>query len=61
MGLAVCVGWGFPGSSVGKESTYNTGNGGSVPGLGRSPAEGHGSPGQQWRLGTLWTGESGRL
>ena len=44
MGLAICVGWGFPGSSVGKESTYNTGNGGSVPGLGRSPAEGHGNP-----------------
>ena len=30
---------GFPGSSVGKESTYNAGDPGSTPGLGRSSGE----------------------
>ena len=35
---------GFPGGSVGKESTYNEGDLGSVPGLGRSPGGGHGNP-----------------
>ena len=34
----------FPGSSVGKESTCNTGDPGSIPGLGRSPGEGLGCP-----------------
>ena len=34
----------FPGGSDGKESTCNTGDLGSVPGSGRSPAEGHGNP-----------------
>ena len=33
---------GFPDSSVGKESTCNVGDLGSIPGLGRSPAEGKG-------------------
>ena len=36
--------WGFPGGSVGKESAWNegdTGDMGSVPGLGRSPGGGH--------------------
>ena len=32
--------WGFPGGSDSKESACNVGNLGSVPGLGRSPAEG---------------------
>ena len=32
------------GSSVGKESTCNTGDPGSIPGLGRSPGEGGGYP-----------------
>ena len=32
---------GFPGGSVGKESTYNAGDMGSIPGLGRSPGGGH--------------------
>ena len=36
--------WGFPDGSVGKESTCNTRDGGSIPGLGRSPGEGHGNP-----------------
>ena len=35
---------GFPDSSVGKESSYNTGDPGSVLGLGRSPGEGKGYP-----------------
>ena len=34
----------FPDSSVGKESTCNAGNLGSIPGLGRSPGEGKGYP-----------------
>ena len=37
--------WGFPGGSVGKESTCDAGEDlGSIPGLGRSPGAGHGSP-----------------
>ena len=35
---------GFSGGSDGKESTCNAGDVGSVPGLGRSPGEGHGDP-----------------
>ena len=35
---------GFPGGSVGKESTCNAGDLGSIPGLGRSPRGGHGNP-----------------
>ena len=35
---------GFPGGSDGKESAYNAGNLGSIPGLGRSPREGNGNP-----------------
>jgi len=35
---------GFPGGSADKESTYNTGHLGSIPGLGRSPGEGKGYP-----------------
>ena len=35
---------GFPGSSAGKESTCQTGDPGSIPGLGRSPGEGNGYP-----------------
>ena len=36
--------WGFPDSSVGKESACNTGDMGSIPGFGRSPGEGKGYP-----------------
>ena len=36
--------WGFPGVSDGKESAYNAGDLGSIPGLGRSPGEGNGIP-----------------
>ena len=35
--------WGFPRSSVGKESTCNAGDLGLIPGLGRSPGEGNGN------------------
>ena len=35
---------GFPHSSVGKESTCNAGDPGSIPRLGRSPGEGIGYP-----------------
>ena len=35
---------GFPGGSAGKESAYNVGDLGSIPGRGRSPGEGNGSP-----------------
>ena len=34
----------FPGGSDGKASAYNAGNPGSIPGSGRSPAEGNGNP-----------------
>ena len=33
---------GFPGGSVGKESAYNVGDLGLIPGLGRYPGEGNG-------------------
>ena len=36
--------WGFPGGSDGKESAYNVGDLGSIPGFGRSPGEGNGYP-----------------
>ena len=35
---------GFPGGSVGKESTCNAGGLGLIPGSGRSPGGGHGNP-----------------
>ena len=35
---------GFPHSSVGTESACHVGDSGSIPGLGRSPGEGNGSP-----------------
>ena len=35
---------GFSGGSDGKESACNVGDLGSIPGLGRSPGEGHGHP-----------------
>ena len=37
-------GEGFPYRSVGKESTYNAGDPGLIPGLERSPGEGNGYP-----------------
>ena len=35
---------GFPDSSVGKESAFNAGHPGFIPGSGRSPEEGKGYP-----------------
>ena len=35
---------GFPGDSDSKESACNTGDPGSIPGLGRFPEEGKGNP-----------------
>ena len=35
---------GFPGGSDGKESACDAGDPGSIPGSGRSPGEGNGSP-----------------
>ena len=38
------LGFGFPRSSAGKESAFNAGDLGSIPGSGRSPGEGKGYP-----------------
>ena len=40
----LCLHWGFPGSSAGKESTCNAGDPSWIPGSGRSPGEGIGYP-----------------
>jgi len=45
-GLSTPVILGFPCGSVGKESTCNVGDLGSIPGLGRYPGEGKGYPPQ---------------
>ena len=42
--LDLCFLCGFPGGSVVKESACNTGDPGSIPGLGRSSGGGHGNP-----------------
>jgi len=42
---------GFPGGSDGKESAYNAGDPGSIPGSGRSPGGGNGNPLQSSCLG----------
>jgi len=36
--------WGFPGGSDGKEPACNSGDLGSIPGLGKYPGEGNGNP-----------------
>ena len=36
--------WGFPGGLVVKDPPANAGDMGSIPGPGRTPGEGHGSP-----------------
>ena len=41
----------YPGGSDGKESACDTGNEGSIPGLGRSPGEGNDNPLQQFLRG----------
>ena len=42
--LGMCVCMGFTGSSAGKESAFNAGDPGLIPGLGRSPGGGNGNP-----------------
>ena len=42
-----------------KKSVCNVENSGSIPGLGRSPGEGHGNPLHSWRI--PWTEEPGGL
>ena len=37
-------GFDFPDGSDGKKTTYNAGDAGLIPGLGRSPGEGNGNP-----------------
>ena len=47
--IALC--WDFPGGSDGKQSACNEGNSGSIPGSGRSPEKGNGTPLQYSCLG----------
>ena len=42
--MYIYTGIDFPSNSDGKESAYNAGDPGSIPGLGRSPGEGKGDP-----------------
>ena len=42
--IKVITVWGFPGGSDGKESAYNLGDLGLIPGSGRSPRDRHGNP-----------------
>ena len=51
---------GLPSSSVGKESAYNAGDVGTIPGLGRSGGD-HDNPPSilAWRM--PWTEEPGKL
>ena len=41
---------GFPGGSPSKDSAYNAGDPGSIPGSGRFPGEGNGNPLQYFCL-----------
>ena len=52
---------GFPGDSDGKESAYNAGDLGLIPGLGRSPEEQNATHSSilAWRI--PWTEDSSRL
>ena len=40
--------WGFAGSSDSKESAYNAGDPGSIPGSGKPPGEGNDNPFQYY-------------
>ena len=50
--------YGFPGGSEVKVSASNEGDSGSIPGLGRSPGEGHGNPLQYSWLENPMDGEA---
>ena len=52
---------GFPGGSDYKESSCNVGDPGLIPGLGRSPGEGHGNPLQYSCLENPWAEEPGSI
>ena len=49
--LKWCLKMGFPAGSAVKNLSANTGDMGSIPGLGRSPGEGNGNPLQYSCLG----------
>ena len=51
----------FPGGSDGKASVYSVGDLGLIPGSGRSPGEGNGTPLQYLPGKIPWTEEPGRL
>ena len=53
----------FPGGSDSKESAFNAGDQGPIPGLGRSPGEGNGNPLQYSCLENplAWTEEPNKL
>ena len=57
----VCYLVDFPGGSDGKASAYNVGDLGSIPGSGRSPGEGNGSPLQYSCLENPMDGGAWRL
>ena len=42
--LSLLLYYDFPGGADGKASAYNAGDPGSIPGSGRSPGEGNGTP-----------------
>ena len=52
---------GFPGGSAGKKSACNAGDLGSIPGLGRSPGEGHGNLSSILAWEISWTKEPGGI
>ena len=52
---------GFPGGSDGKESAWNAGNPGSIPGSRRSPGEGNDNPPSTLAWEIPWTEEPGGL
>ena len=55
-----CLFW-FPGGSDDNESAYNARDPGLIPGLGRSPGEGHGNPLSILARRIPWTEEPGGL
>ena len=65
LSLSICIhiyiGQGFPVGSDSKESAYNVGDPGSIPGSGRSPGKGIATQSSilTWRI--PWTEEPGRL
>ena len=53
MNLSDILCWDFPDGSDSKKSAWNTGDLGSIPGLGRSPGVGGGNPLQDSCLGNF--------